>query len=70
MIALVETYEVIHYFSPGWGEHFSQNTVLMPKLLNDYTLAFFNKHLKGTDSGLLNGPSSEYPEVEIKVKCD
>jgi len=140
--------EVIHYFSPGWGEHFSQNTVLMeelashgyivfsiahhyeakfsfypdghfitiddsserfleimdeqrnpeafavfekmrkaknyeeqegvfkqsnelmPKLLNDYTLAFFNKHLKGTDSGLLNGPSSEYPEVEIKVKYD
>lgn len=40
----------------------------MLKIINDYTLAFFNKHLKGIDSGLLNGPSSEYPEVEIKVK--
>ena len=28
----------------------------------------YDKHLKGEDSGLLNGPSSEYPEVEIKVK--
>jgi predicted dienelactone hydrolase len=40
----------------------------MLKIINDYTLAFFNKHLKGIDSGLLNDPSSEYPEVEIKVK--
>jgi predicted dienelactone hydrolase len=40
----------------------------MLKIINDYTLAFFNKHLKGIDSGLLNGLSSEYPEVEIKVK--
>ena len=40
----------------------------MLKIINDYTLAFFNKHLKGIDSGLLNGPSSEYPEVEIKAK--
>lgn len=40
----------------------------MLKIINDYTLAFFNKYLKGIDSELLNGPSSEYPEVEIKVK--
>ena len=40
----------------------------MLKIMNEYTLAFFDKHLKGEDSGLLNGPSSEYPEVEIKVK--
>ena len=40
----------------------------MLKIMNEYALAFFDKHLKGEDSGLLNGPSSEYPEVEIKVK--
>ncbi|MBA7543000.1 hypothetical protein ES705_35325 [subsurface metagenome] len=33
----------------------------------DYT-PFFDKYLKGEDSGLLNEPSSLYPEVEIKVK--
>jgi len=44
------------------------NGYRMLKIINDYTLAFFDKHLKGIDSGFLNGPSSEYPEVEIKVK--
>ena len=35
----------------------------MLQLLNDYVLAFFNQHLKGVDSPLLDGPSSTYPEV-------
>ncbi len=35
---------------------------------NRYVLAFFDKHLKGMDSGLLNGPTAEYPEVEIWIR--
>jgi predicted dienelactone hydrolase len=38
------------------------------RILSDYVLAFFNKHLKGQDSGLLDGSSPEYPEVEIHVR--
>ncbi|MCK4233388.1 hypothetical protein KAX75_03110, partial [candidate division WOR-3 bacterium] len=38
------------------------------KVQNDYILAFFNKHLRGDDSGLLDGPSVDYPEVDIMVK--
>lgn len=35
---------------------------------NRYVLAFFDKHLKEMDSGLLNGPTVEYPEVEIWIR--
>jgi hypothetical protein len=35
----------------------------MKDLLNDYTLAFFNKHLKGTEEPLLDGPSDTHPDV-------
>jgi len=35
----------------------------MKKILDDYTLAFFNKHLKGTDERLLDGPSDTHPDV-------
>ena len=38
------------------------------EIQNSYIRAFFDKYLKGENSGLLNGPSSMYPEVEIKVK--
>ena len=38
------------------------------KVQNDYILAFFNKHLRGDDSGLLDGPSVDYPEVDIMIK--
>jgi predicted dienelactone hydrolase len=37
-------------------------------ILNEYTRAFFDKHLKNDDSGLLNDSSTEYPEVEIQLK--
>jgi predicted dienelactone hydrolase len=40
------------------------------RILSDYVLAFFNKHLKGQDSGLLDGSSLEYPEVEIHIQKD
>jgi hypothetical protein len=38
----------------------------MVKIVNDYVLAFFDKHLKGEMSPLLDGPSADYPEVEFQ----
>ena len=38
------------------------------QIQNRYILAFFEKYLKGIDSKFLNGLSSEYPEVDIKLK--
>jgi dienelactone hydrolase len=35
----------------------------MLQILNDYVLAFFDEHLKGIESTLLDGPSTTYPEV-------
>jgi predicted dienelactone hydrolase len=35
---------------------------------NLYFRTFFDKHLREQDSGLLDGPSTEYPEVVILVK--
>jgi hypothetical protein len=37
-------------------------------IVNAYTLAFFDKQLKGQASALLNGPANEYPEVEIETR--
>ena len=34
-------------------------------ITNTYLLAFFDRYLKGNDSGLLNGPSPAYPEVQF-----
>ena len=39
----------------------------MLKIMNAYTLAFFNKYLKEIDSPLLDGPSPDFPEVIIKT---
>lgn len=38
----------------------------MVKIIDDYTLAFFDKHLKGELSPLLDGPSPDYPDVEFQ----
>jgi len=35
----------------------------MKDILDDYVLAFFNKHLKGLDEPLLDGPSDQHPAV-------
>ncbi len=35
------------------------------RIVCDYVLAFLDKYLRGQDSGLLDGPCSQYPEVEI-----
>jgi hypothetical protein len=40
----------------------------MLKIMNAYVPAFFNKHLKGIDSPLLDGPSSDFPEVIFKSR--
>ncbi len=38
------------------------------RVINAYLLAFFDQYLKGDSSPLLNGPSSEYPEVEFEAR--
>jgi dienelactone hydrolase len=40
----------------------------MLQILNDYVLAFFDEHLKGIESVLLDGPSADYPEVSFFSK--
>jgi hypothetical protein len=40
----------------------------MMNIVNTYVSAFFNKHLKGIDSPLLNGPSPDFPEVIFKAR--
>jgi predicted dienelactone hydrolase len=37
------------------------------RIVCDYLRAFLDRHLRGGDGGLLDGPSSEYPEVEIRA---
>lgn len=36
-------------------------------ILNAYSLAFFDHYLKNKESPLLNGPSAQYPEVNIET---
>ena len=38
------------------------------QVVNAYLLAFFDEHLKGEQSPLLDGPSPDYPEVSIEVR--
>jgi hypothetical protein len=40
----------------------------MAKITSAYTLAFFNRHLKGKPADLLNGNSPDYPEVRLEVR--
>ncbi|MFB3883322.1 MAG: alpha/beta hydrolase family protein [Armatimonadota bacterium] len=37
-------------------------------IINAYVSAFLDRHLKGTGSPLLDGPSGDYPEVTITTK--
>ena len=39
----------------------------MLKLLNEYTLAFFDFYLKGIDSDILTGEKEPYPEAEFRT---
>lgn len=38
------------------------------QIINVYLLAFFDRYLKGEDVPLLNGPSEDYPEVDIQLR--
>ena len=38
------------------------------RIVNDYTLAFFQKHLNGRNTPLLEGPSIDYPEVFFEIR--
>ena len=40
----------------------------MTDITSAYTLAFFDKHLKGIDVPLLDGETSDYPEVSMAVR--
>ena len=40
----------------------------MVKIINSYTLAFFDEYFKGGKSHLLDGPSPYYPEVTIDMQ--
>jgi hypothetical protein len=38
------------------------------RIINAYTVAFFNRHLKGRPAPLLDGPATQYPEVRIETR--
>lgn len=38
------------------------------EIANAYLVAFFDQYLEGVNSGLLQGPSSEYPEVQFSKR--
>jgi hypothetical protein len=40
----------------------------METIMNRYLLAFFDKHLKGIESPLLNGQAPDLPEVDFRVR--
>ncbi|MFC3051623.1 alpha/beta hydrolase family protein [Kordiimonas pumila] len=42
----------------------------MNDIMNDYTLAFFDKHLRGINSPLLEGDTSAYPNVSSFISRD
>ena len=47
----------------SFGEGATIDGKRMAKIQNVYTLAFFDKHLRGLAAPLLDGPSPDYPEV-------
>jgi len=51
---------------PLWNALGSINGQQMERIMNAYTLAFFDQTLKGIPTPLLEGNSSGFPEVELK----
>jgi len=50
--------------SGGWG-----NGERLIKVINDYTLEFFDKHLLGKESRLLTPEGGKaYPEAELQIR--
>jgi hypothetical protein len=59
---------------PYWSPIFSLLGITGPidgqgghDIVNSYSLAFFNCHLKRSPAALLNGPTTQYPEVLLDV---
>jgi hypothetical protein len=38
------------------------------RIVNAYTLAFFDRHLKGLPATLLDGPAAQYPDVRFETR--
>jgi hypothetical protein len=38
------------------------------RIVNAYTLAFFDRHLKGMPTPLLDGPAAQFPEVRFDTR--
>jgi hypothetical protein len=38
------------------------------RIINAYSLAFFDRHLKGQPAALLDGPAAQYPEVVLETR--
>jgi predicted dienelactone hydrolase len=52
----------------SFGEEAAIDGERMTRIQNGYTLAFFDKHLKGLAAPLLDGPSADYPEVVFRSR--
>jgi hypothetical protein len=59
------------YWSPLWGAIGMIGPLDYQRvfdIINAYSVAFFDKHLKGIDVPLLDGPSTAYPEVQFETR--
>jgi hypothetical protein len=45
------------------------NPVRSHQIITTYIEAFFDKHVRGLDVPLLDGPSIEYPEVTLEIEA-
>lgn len=59
---------------PSWSPAFRWLRVTGPRdgeyahrVINDYSLNFFDRHLKGKEGSLLDGPSATHPDVTIDL---
>jgi hypothetical protein len=60
---------------PNWSPLVSQMGLTGPingqrahTIINAYTLAFFDRHLKGLPAALLDGPAEPYPDVRLEAR--
>jgi hypothetical protein len=60
---------------PNWSPLASQLGLTGPidgqrahTIINAYTLAFFDRHLKGLPAALLDGPAESYPDVRLEAR--
>jgi hypothetical protein len=38
------------------------------RIVNAYSLAFFDRHLRGRPAALLDGPAAQYPDVRFEIR--